>query len=157
MAGDKYAEAFLLMLYRNPKTGREEWLWNSRDGVTPFMIGDPEGGDMQHVEWWRDVRAPYYVPQVGSRIFVDMTQEEATRIATMRIDAAINDFGVEFLPENGREEAIADSAENIMGKPSDPAYKDSWDPAPLIISVTAEVRDEIRARHTDPRQTRARQ
>ena len=68
--GHTHAEAFCRMLYRNKATGREEWLWNSRDGVTPFVIPDPAGGEMRHVEWRRDVCDPDFIPPVGSRVFV---------------------------------------------------------------------------------------
>ena len=34
----KHAEAYCLMKYKCEKCGKTEILWNSRDGVTPFMI-----------------------------------------------------------------------------------------------------------------------
>ena len=34
----KHAEAFCLMKYRCEKCGQAEVVWNSRDGVTPFII-----------------------------------------------------------------------------------------------------------------------
>lgn len=72
------AEAFCLMLYRNVATGREEWLWNSRDGVTPFSIPDPvDGGEMRHADWYRDVYAPFHLPMIGSRVFADITPASA--------------------------------------------------------------------------------
>lgn len=80
--GQQSAEGFNLMLYRNEETGREEWLWNSRDGVTPFMIPDAEdGGDMKHDDWFRDTFSPFYIPPVGTRIFVDMTETRARALA----------------------------------------------------------------------------
>jgi hypothetical protein len=33
-------EAYFLMKYVNLATGKVEWLWNSRDGVTPFGVED---------------------------------------------------------------------------------------------------------------------
>lgn len=71
-----HAEAFCLMLYR-AKDGHEEWLWNSRDGVTPFCIMSRNGQEMQHVEWHRDSFQPNRQPKVGDRIFVDVTRELA--------------------------------------------------------------------------------
>lgn len=39
-----HKEAFCLMLYRGVESGEEEWLWNSRDGVTPFIIWSAKDG-----------------------------------------------------------------------------------------------------------------
>lgn len=81
------AEAFCLMLYRAKESGREEWIWNSRDGVTPFGLAHAETGeDMLHVDWFRDVRAPFYVPPVGSRIFVDLTEQRARILAAQVVE-----------------------------------------------------------------------
>ena len=74
----QFREAFALMLYRCEKTGDLEWLWNSRDGITPYCIGKPDGsGEMRHVDWFRDVEARYFVPAVGSRVFVALTEDRA--------------------------------------------------------------------------------
>lgn len=50
-----------------------ETLWNSRDGVTPFVVFSRGGTEMTHVNWRRDWRDPGHVPEVGDRIFVDAT------------------------------------------------------------------------------------
>lgn len=61
---------------------KEEWLWNSRDGVTPFVIPSADGSvRMKHVDFFRDVRAPFHVPPEGSRVFVGEGDEP--RIATV--------------------------------------------------------------------------
>lgn len=75
--GLQHVEAFCLMLYR-AKDGQEEWLWNSRDGVTPFCIMSRNGQEMNHVEWYRDQFLPNHKPKIGERIFVDVTPELAT-------------------------------------------------------------------------------
>lgn len=86
--GHLHAEAFCLMLYRSRDGQTEEWVWNSRDGVTPFSLQprDLEEGEvlhmedprwLSHVEWWRDTYAPNYKPVAGDRYFVDWTREEA--------------------------------------------------------------------------------
>jgi hypothetical protein len=36
----KHNEAFKLMKYVNNVDGYVEWIWNSRDGITPFTISD---------------------------------------------------------------------------------------------------------------------
>lgn len=67
----KHKEAFCLMQYRDRVTGKIEVLWNSRDGVTPFIITSRDGNEAQHVNWQNDQCIPNYVPKPGMRIFVD--------------------------------------------------------------------------------------
>lgn len=80
--GPRHGEAFKLMIYRSEDGQEVETLWNSRDGVTPFMIGgraapgDPERM-LQHVHWGADTYAPWHVPNIGERVFVDLTMERA--------------------------------------------------------------------------------
>lgn len=52
-----------------------EWIWNSRDGVTPFIIQAFTGAEMKHVDWHEDAFLPNYVPLVGSRAFVGAPSE----------------------------------------------------------------------------------
>lgn len=80
-----HVEAFCHMLYRTDDGRVQEWIWNSRDGVTPFVISI-EGRQASHVEWNRDRRDPFYVPMVGERIFVDLTEERAKEIAARKCD-----------------------------------------------------------------------
>lgn len=77
-----HKEAFCLMIYRCNVCGRVEKLWNSRDGVTPFIIGCRFcGGEAMHIMWNSDMCVPDYEPHPRQRIFVDMTKEKATEIA----------------------------------------------------------------------------
>lgn len=78
-----HPEAFCLMLYASDDRRNIEALWNSRDGVTPFIIGsrlDDEDNQVEerelitHTSWSRDPYAPFHVPNVGERIFVDLTE-----------------------------------------------------------------------------------
>lgn len=69
------------MLYRSDDGTEEEWLWNSRDGVTPFVISLRSGKTASHVEWHRDWRDTDYVPKPGDRIFIDLTPEKAIEYA----------------------------------------------------------------------------
>ena len=51
-----HGEAFCVMQYKCENDCRE-FLWNSRDGVTPFTISCKEcGGSMEHINWRDDVR-----------------------------------------------------------------------------------------------------
>lgn len=69
----KHAEAFCLMTYKCEKCGKSEVVWNSRDGVTPFIIKcELCGGNMQHINFGGDVRSKNYIPKVGQRVFIDM-------------------------------------------------------------------------------------
>lgn len=69
----KHAEAYCLMKYRCEKCGLTEKIWNSRDGVTPFMINCPKcNGHMQHIDWHEDKRLVNYIPEIGQRVFIDM-------------------------------------------------------------------------------------
>lgn len=88
-------EAFCLMKYVNSATGKVEWLWNSRDGVTPFGLEDswpdsmatmqhlarwsagerdlsanPDPRMMQHADWHEDAFLPNFTPPIGFRVFV---------------------------------------------------------------------------------------
>jgi len=89
--GHLHGEAFMLMKYVCEACGHAEFLWNSRDGVTPAFIGcSQEGcdGHMQHVDWPNDIYAPHFIPPKGMRVFVDMTPERVREIANRRFDAA---------------------------------------------------------------------
>lgn len=69
-----HGEAYCLMQYKTDD-GELEVIWNSRDGVTPFIILSKDGKEMQHVNWEEDIYAPLHIPKVGDRIFVDATPE----------------------------------------------------------------------------------
>jgi len=70
-----HPEAYCLMKYQCGKCQTIEELWNSRDGVTPFIIGCRKcDGSMQHIDWQDDRRVPHYVPQPGQRVFIDLPE-----------------------------------------------------------------------------------
>src|SRR6185503_2818632 len=71
----QHAEAFMLMLYRSDDGTEEEYIWNSRDGVTPFVVTLRSGKMATHKEWHKDRRVVDYKPKPGERIFVDLTEE----------------------------------------------------------------------------------
>lgn len=64
-------DAYKMYKYQNQQTGIVEWIWNSRDGVVPFIIRGRDGGELRHVDFWEDVYIPNYVPPIGTRIFAD--------------------------------------------------------------------------------------
>lgn len=84
-----HAEAFCLMTYKCDSCKKEEGLWNSRDGVTPFIIGCKHcGGEAVHINFKADKFVPNYTPFVGQRIFVDMTEKTMIEIAEKRFEQA---------------------------------------------------------------------
>lgn len=68
----RHPEAFCLMQYKDEVTGEIEIVWNSRDGVTPFMIPSRRGNNSVHCNWRNDIRAVNFRPAPGMRIFVDI-------------------------------------------------------------------------------------
>ncbi|SIO50862.1 hypothetical protein SAMN05444172_2617 [Burkholderia sp. GAS332] len=73
-----HAEAYALMWYACA-CGHRERIWNSRDGVTPFVVPCPSCGatTLQHTALGADRSAPIHTPHDGQRVFVDMTRRQA--------------------------------------------------------------------------------
>lgn len=90
-----FGEAFMLMKYRHQKTGQVEWVWNSRDGVSPFLITAPGetalNGYMNHEDWGEDVLVPNFVPPIGMRVFIDHhadpTGKDPDNVKLITVDA----------------------------------------------------------------------
>lgn len=93
MSKYSHKEAFCLMLYRD-EAGNEEWIWNSRDGVTPFMVTSRQGLRAQHVEWHRDRCVPDHKPKPGDRIFVDLTLDRAREFRTKYVERWWDEMGM---------------------------------------------------------------
>lgn len=108
----EHKEAFCLMLYRD-SAGNEEWIWNSRDGVTPFCIESKHGLEAQHVEWSRDRFVPDHKPKAGDRVFVDLTIEKAREYRTRFVEQFWDKGMHEHYPS--REEAIEILAQADLG------------------------------------------
>lgn len=91
-----YNEAFMLMKYRAEDGSEEEILWNSRDGITPYVIPTRDGKKMMtHVDWNNDHYAPNHKPSPGDRVFVRLTEERAREIAKKRVDRYWDEYPVE--------------------------------------------------------------
>jgi hypothetical protein len=110
--GYTHGEAFMLMTYRADDGTEEEVIWNSRDGVTPFVITLRSGKQATHVSWREDRRVPGYQPAAGERIFVDLTPQRAWELAAARVDAWLaSDLADRLLATYGdRETAIEQQA-----------------------------------------------
>ncbi len=118
-------EAFCLMIYTCDKCKAMEIIWNSRDGVTPFMTSCRFcDGTVAHDNWYLDKQLPEYKPFKGQRVFIDLTEENCRKYTTKRVDAlwdhpefpmkenyATKDKGIEALmelfdPNNGNPDII---------------------------------------------------
>ena len=73
----QHNEAFCLMQYQSDDSSETEIIWNSRDGVTPFVIHLRSGKEARHVRWSEDHCDPDFKPPLGMRIFVDLTPQRA--------------------------------------------------------------------------------
>lgn len=77
-----HAEAYCIMQYAaDDGSGANEYIWNSRDGVTPFCVTLRTGQSARHVAWSLDIRDPFHVPQPGERVFVNLGLERARGLA----------------------------------------------------------------------------
>lgn len=102
--GHTFGEAFMLMRYACRDCGKNELIWNSRDGITPFGVGcsrEDCDGTMNHIDWRGDLYAPAYKPSPGERFFRDGTPDEAAAIMQRRIDMTRDQYPV--TPEYERE------------------------------------------------------
>jgi hypothetical protein len=82
-AGYRHAEAYCHMRYLADDGTAAVVIWNSRDGVTPFVVTLPDTDNKQgtHVQWDLDHPQPDYVPDVGEWVFVDLTPDAARAYA----------------------------------------------------------------------------
>jgi len=83
--GFRHKEAWCLMKYEDAVTGESEIVWNSRNGVTPFIILSRAGNEAEHSDWSSDRLVPEHKPQVGDRVFADVTPERALELAEQQV------------------------------------------------------------------------
>jgi hypothetical protein len=119
--GYLHTEAFCLMKYATKDGSEVEYIWNSRDGVTPFMVHSRSGAEMQHVDWQHDRCIPDYEPQIGERIFVDLTPMRARILAAEMVsrywDHPEYPLSTQY---DSREDAIVAIVEADMSRPGQP-------------------------------------
>jgi hypothetical protein len=72
------------MYYVNLATNEGFWVWNSRDGVTPFCVFE-DGKEFRHVDHAWDRYEPDYQPRVNQRYFRNRSLEEARAAAVKQI------------------------------------------------------------------------
>jgi hypothetical protein len=119
----QHAEAFCVMTYRSDDGTEDEEVWNSRDGVTPFVITLRSGKQATHVNWRSDVHRPDFIPPPGSRVFIDMTDSRAREITAANCASWWNDGGATGMLARGRfrtlEQMIAELSRE-MQQPGQP-------------------------------------
>jgi len=109
-----HVEAYCLMHYGCKDCSSIEILWNSRDGVTPFIIKCLEcGGEANHVRWELDDCLPDFKPSLGMRVFVDITLEKVHEYAKKRIDS-FKGTEHEIKPESTRYKEVLKSVMENM-------------------------------------------
>jgi hypothetical protein len=82
----RHAEAFALMTYQADDGSERATVFNSRDGVTPFVVTLPSGKVASHVNWQADRAAPDHQPRPGDLVFIDLTPERARARAAANYD-----------------------------------------------------------------------
>ena len=138
-AQHQHAEAFMLMRYRaDNDPSDEEIVWNSRDGVTPFVITLPSGHTATHIAWDADVYAPPHRHRVGERVFTDFTEQAAQQLARTVARESFGDEG-----ERGRAAREAYPSEEDMAQALAGHYLDEASRgAPDLVVVTQEMARE---------------
>jgi hypothetical protein len=73
-----HVEAFCVMTYLCKRCGKNTFYWNSRDGVTPFVVRSPccHGYDAEHIHFQNDVPMDE-LPGFAEFVFVDMSLDDA--------------------------------------------------------------------------------
>jgi hypothetical protein len=128
----RHAEAFCLMYYAADDGSEGELVWNSRDGVTPFVIRLRSGAEATHSgHIVRPKRMPpWWQPPPGMRVFTDLTPQRAEQLATARVDACLAgpDAGDLIACYGTRTAAIEALAAHPAGAPDlvDPGPGTAW-------------------------------
>lgn len=87
MSKYNHPEAYCLMKYFCKSCHTSEILWNSRDGVTPFIIRCKWcGGEASHIDWDKDQCNPNYTPMHGQRVFIDLPPNINDLLTRIRIN-----------------------------------------------------------------------
>jgi hypothetical protein len=79
----RHQEAYFLLCYRSPGDARE-LIWNSRDGYALAVVAHAESGERMLLEG--GAYEPDYVPSVGERVLVDLTEQRARVRAAERVE-----------------------------------------------------------------------
>jgi hypothetical protein len=136
-----HAEAFKLMTYATKDGSFREVIWNSRDGVTPFVVLSLDGREMEHIDWGQDKYRPDWQPSIGSRVFVDATLERCVQWSREWIERFNGDKKFQRM----LEEVYPDlSHEQIAQKRGAEMLTEHGAPPPDIIVVTEGFREWLK-------------
>jgi len=138
--GHAHAEAYMLMTYVTRDRAESELIWNSRDGVVPFVASLSSGRTAhRHADLAVDRYDPGYLPPPGSLVFADMTRAWAERMATrvydLYADACDPGMAARLAELGSRGQAIRHFAQQYTGKPGTPVLLQvqpdgTWDLVP---------------------------
>jgi len=134
VSGYKHGEAFCHMRYLADDGSEELSVWNSRDGVSPFVIGLPSGKGATHVDWHQDRFDPMHVPAVGDWIFVDLTPQRAHECARRNAQRFWDD---PTLPARQSFGSVEDLASTLAASYLVPRG------GPDLVQVTEEMRAQL--------------
>lgn len=125
----KHKEAFCIMKYRtnaDEPVQEEEFIWNSRDGIVPFIVMSRTDKDkkLRHDDHSQDRVVMDYKPQPGERLFIEATRELLEPVARERVENNWHLLKVQF-----REKA--DAIERYLREWVKPG-------APMLVTVQAD-------------------
>lgn len=108
----KQKGAFCLMRYESKDGTSVEYIWNSQNCVTPFIIIAKDGKtEMSHTRWKLDEFKPNYILQPGDRYFGKITLEKAEEYAEKRMKSM---DGSEYEVQGEQREEIKKSVIKSM-------------------------------------------
>lgn len=135
-----HTEAFCVMKYAS-RDGREvEYLWNSRDGVTPYIVIARDGvTELRHVDWNLDCQEPDRIPEVGERIFIDYAGQYALdrEIERARSYLCHNSEELKWLAR--RFSLPAEDVDSVALALAKRSLLGMAEPQPSVITVTPEI------------------
>lgn len=121
----EHPEAFCLMHYEDD-LGNVEIIWNSRDGVTPFIVNSRQGREMKHVRWNTDRRKEDHVPRVGDRVFEDLTEQRARKWREQYVSIHWRDMADSFATREDAVEELVKSDLAQAGSPMITVVDEEW-------------------------------
>lgn len=153
MSEYNHKEAFCVMTYQCNKCGEKERIWNTRDGVTPLCISSSccENSTATHVDWHRDIRSLGIPREPIGRVFMDITKEDAERLANefwdRRGEQLMEQY--EHLKEMGKDKLIEKKINDIYGEGKNPMISTIEKYTEKVNAEANKVADEKESKKTD--------
>lgn len=141
----KHAEAWALMNYRAQDGGDRERIWNSRDGVTFFIVRTRDGmQQLGHVDFHSDICDPAHVPDVGDLIFVDATIEDFVGgIARNLVAAFASEQGAIDQLDPRHDDGTLMTFRQLVDHEAQTELTRHGEPPPHLVVVTKERREAL--------------